>query len=239
MTKNQIEFNKLLETQRANRRQEELTALRDSNTYAIGLGTLRETERANRAKEGYNLSYLDELSRANQAKELLSYGTLRETLRSNKAREAELSRSNLARETETIRANIAAEQLRLNELYERIRSNKASESIAGSNISLGYAQLAEAQRSNLARETETQRSNMAREEEIHRSNVAHEVDVDQQRSNQRSIDLAKLGQQSRQIDLYEDRLDLDRSALNQRAFFEGGRLATDVLGVIPRYIRLF
>lgn len=167
MTKNQIEFNKLLETQRANQREEELTRVRDERTYALGQDQLAEAARHNRTTEKQYASSLDETARSNRARE---YETARsnkqrelETHRSNLAHESELFRSNVSREAETRRANLAAEaqrraelrldtEIRRGQLAETRRSNRAHEAIGWGNVSLGYSQLSETARANRERE---------------------------------------------------------------------------------------
>jgi len=110
-----------------------------------------ETKRANVAREvetvRHNLASEQETFRSNQAREL-------ETHRANVAYEIETHRSNLAHELETNRHNIATE-------YETARHNKEQESIGRSQVSLGYAQLAESIRHNKATEAQTAAYNAA------------------------------------------------------------------------------
>lgn len=173
MTKNQIEYLKLRESQRANLAQEDLTRLRDQRSYVINLGTLAESQRHNIASEQQAKASLDETSRHNLVGEQISGKSLEETVRHNKAGESELKRH-----------NIAGEQYNERALQEQSRHNVAQESIGRSqvgatyaNIALGYQQLGETKRSNLARENETYRSNVARETEMNRSNVAREEET--------------------------------------------------------------
>nr|AVX53350.1 putative ORF1 [Marmot picobirnavirus] len=93
MTRNQIEYAKLRETQRANAANESLTRTRDSTARDIGLRTLAETSRHNRAAES------------------LDTRKVVETERSNAAKEAETNRSNIAREVETHRHQAATEAI--------------------------------------------------------------------------------------------------------------------------------
>lgn len=164
MTKNQIEYNKLLEQRRTNLRNEELTASRDleaarHNLEGEGIQrqTLGETARANRAREA-------ETYRANLAKEALGVRQAEETERANRLREqlqsstlAETRRSNIAKESETRRSNLATEGLRSQEIDIRSREQ------------------AETARSNLARELETARHNAAVESETTRTNKVNEA----------------------------------------------------------------
>lgn len=152
MTKNQIEYNKLLEAQRSNIAQEMLTRRRDQNNFDLGSRTLAETNRHNLVVESQNKQSLDETSRHNKASEKLGRDTLREQSRHNQAVELETNRSNVARERETSRSNraqekIASQRLSLDAQYRQ------------SQLGLQAAANAEQARSNAAREAETARSN--------------------------------------------------------------------------------
>lgn len=173
----------------------DLTRLRDLTTRELGLQQLAETARANQVRETQNLVSLGETHRANLAKESANLMTLseqhranvakeNETSRANKAREsndsqqlAEVSRSNLAKETETARHNVQSELASFD--AAQARRDAAQIKLAGDvrRIELGYSQLAETMRSNLAREGETYRSNVAKESELNRSNVARETET--------------------------------------------------------------
>lgn len=90
-----------------------------------------------------------EQQRHNKATEELGTAQLNETVRYNTASLAETQRANLARENLTSQQNVIN-----NAHYQRMdaeaaRHNVASESIARSQVGLGYAQLSEAQRHNL------------------------------------------------------------------------------------------
>lgn len=199
ITRNQIEYYKLLETRRANQAQERLTQIRDFNANRLGLATLDETSRSHRASEAISTEANRLQSIDVQTRQL----SQQETARSNLAREQltreqniEARRSNLAREALTAQAN--AETYRSNRASERIRSEQnlltkqANEEARRSNLSresiqrqqtqisayqaeTGRLSLAETQRSNLVREAETERSNRAREYEQHNYNVANVV----------------------------------------------------------------
>lgn len=156
MTRNQIEYNKLLETKRANTRNEELTSRRDEAAIAAKLSELGEASRHNAALEQLQRMHENELLRHNAATEEATLIDLNERQRSNRAQEtlgqrnlAEVSRANRARETEATRSNLAREA-------ETNRSNVERER-------QGVISLEEQQRSNLARETETHRANKAAE----------------------------------------------------------------------------
>lgn len=219
MTRNQIDYLKLVETQRANAVQEDLTRIRDQANIEIGRGQLEESKRHNLAQEQYQMGSLQELSRHNQATELLGTQQLQESsrhnlateleaTRHNTAAENEMYRSNLARETETHRANVQSENLRQMELSEQQRYHNMSISLGYSNVQLGYAQLSEQQRANQAREAETHRSNVqhemltsqqiaettranqAREQETNRSNVSREAELHRSNTVNESIQVA-------------------------------------------------
>lgn len=152
MTKNQIEYGKLLEGRRANLAQEDLTRRRDTAAREAKLIELSEVGRHNLAQEQYQKGSLDEQSRHNTALEGLQ------------SREIDLKGSTL---TETKRANRAREMLQSQQNVEAKRSNLAKEE-------LGRIQATETQRSNMAREQETTRSNLAREKETSRHNIVSE-----------------------------------------------------------------
>lgn len=245
MTKNQIEYLKLRETERANRANESLTQIRDATNRELGFATLGETTRHNKETEAHNLRVLGETNRHNLATENYQIQMLGETIRhnqqseqlegrkidlnqniyeesvrhnqavetetyrsnlakesetyrSNAAREAENYRSNVAREQETHRSNVVTEQ-------ERERSNRATETLRSQelqfsyanlaeqrryhsmSIGLGYSQLDETRRSNLAREYETNRSNTASEFEQRRHNYEVEVETSTRNRNSEAL----------------------------------------------------
>lgn len=156
MTKNQIEYAKLLETRRANQANEAIVSQRDARSHAVALQQLGETSQHNRATEAQQQLSLDELARANRAKEA-------ETYRANVARERENTRSNVAREQETARANLANEALTGTKLTETERTNKANEAIRIGEAATKAADVAEKVRSHLATEAETALHNRAME----------------------------------------------------------------------------
>lgn len=135
MTRNQIEYARLLETKRSNLVNEGLQKASISETSRHNIVTENETSRANMARETETKRY--------------NIQSLAETRRSNLARESETMRSNIARETENYRHNTVTEGQTALSLAETQRSNLVRE--------------AETLRSNLAREAETNRSNVASE----------------------------------------------------------------------------
>lgn len=142
MTKNQIEYNKLVESMRANRANERLTARRDEATRHLGLSTLQET------------------ARHNQQVELQAADNLAEQYRNNVAQIAELQRSHMANEgiamlnattslksvDEQKRAHMASEQIALDQLAEAKRHNLANEDIGlyGNEVAATAAQVSAA-----------------------------------------------------------------------------------------------
>lgn len=159
MTKNQLEFNKLVETIRSNRENERLKSLESDRNYIINYQNLEETKRRNKATESLDTRKQVETERHNLATEQAQQQSINlqsQQIDINRAAQKETKRSNLAREKETA------------------RSNKATEK--------------ETKRSNIARETETNRSNLAREAETARSNRVNEAlqasrNAEQARSN--------------------------------------------------------
>lgn len=147
MTKNQIEFLKYQETQRANREQEALTRTRDYNNYILGSGTLAETQRANRESERLRSIDLQQQRVRNEQTYAVALGTLEETRRSNLVREDIQERS----------------------LAENIRSNYVNQGHTSVSLYLQEQANQERQRSNLVSEqhqrdvlSETKRLNSAR-----------------------------------------------------------------------------
>lgn len=158
------------------------------NDAAFKLGSLAETQRANRVTE-------KETNRHNVSTENIQRDAVNETVRSNKAREhqyylnyLETERSNRAQEEikrqmndiawanyrEMRRNNLENNYLKSREIAEEIRRNTAQESLANrrlwSDYSLGYAANKTRQyeaRTNRLKSMEQRRSNMANES-IHR-----------------------------------------------------------------------
>lgn len=114
MTKNQIEFNKLRETQRANRASEDLTRKRDIASRDLGL------------------SQLQEAARHNMQVELNARDNLAEQFRHNTAQLEEQHRNNLAREgILRLQADTGVQQQQ-----EAARHNAAIESLQGESLAL-------------------------------------------------------------------------------------------------------
>lgn len=185
MTRNQIEYSKLLELQRSNRMNEQLTQQRDEATRTYQVGSLKESarhnlasegltgrqlsesERHNRSTESQALQVLDESRRHNQAFERNAASVLAEQIRSNMANERERNRANLAHEAEYNRSNLAREDETHRSNVERERetkrSNIANEVIRSGSLANEVARTAETSRHNVAYEAETARHNLAME----------------------------------------------------------------------------
>lgn len=238
MTKNQIEYGKLVESKRANLAQESLTRERDKASRRLGVRQQVEVERANRVREQQATMSLDETRRSNLARELeaqrhnrqvesLNIAQLEEVTRSNRVREMrdqlaleETRRANVARETETQRYNRVREVIDTGYLNEAVRHNKATEVVEQGrldvskyqadtqrqsmlnqaryqqqSISLGYSQLGETRRANMARESMQQ---MGINEQI-RSNIANEDIRRSQATTQRISAVQSAVNESRRV----------------------------------------
>lgn len=119
----------------------------------IDYWNMKESQRANRARETQQASELGESMRHNRESEAIEYGKLGETKRSNLARELENNRSNLARERETNRSNLANENIKYSELGESMRHNQATEN----------TQLISAEASRTAADARTETAAVARD----------------------------------------------------------------------------
>jgi hypothetical protein len=168
MTKNQIEYAKLLETRRSNIRQEQLTGERDKASRELGRAQLIEAGRHNLAQEGISSVSLDETSRHNVAMENVSVGQLAESTRHNRA----------------------GEGISWAQAQEQARHNVANEGLERQAVGVSLLQAEEAQRSNLANEAirraqnrETRRSNMANERIKYEQNTIAATNADTNRMN--------------------------------------------------------
>lgn len=223
MTKNQIEYQKLVETKRANQVQEAQTKWRDSANYSVAIGQLREAQRHNYATEAAERVKLGETIRHNQVGEQISLFNAQELARHNVQTE-QISRDNITlgyhQLDESRRHNIAVEdESRRHNLrveFETQRSNRAIESLTRYNydsldryrthqIELGYSQLAETKRSNQANEAlkSSQFSWQVHREssqlmENHRSNLANE-----QLTRERNAETARSNKASEYLKDYQ------------------------------------
>lgn len=171
MTKNQIEYNKLLETQRMNSASVALKQQELGQDFVAKQLSLQEAQRHNLASESVSLLSAQESQRHNLASEQVSLDSLQEQ-----------HRANVAKETEQTRSNRAQEALSSRSLDQSKQYQTASVGLGYSQVGLGYSQLAETQRSNIASEgirmysnLEQSRSNKAREAETTRHNVVSEA----------------------------------------------------------------
>lgn len=184
LTKNQIEYLKHKETQRANLSQESLTRSRDQTSRELGFANLAELGRHNIEAE-HNASFVaheqmrhnlesESLTRSQhqiQRDELSLKGKqLEESIRHNlsvedyNSRQLQLSRDTL---NEQQRHSIALEDIQRGQLAESVRHNTVSELEVGRHNVVSEQQtgrrLDEERRANQARETETARHNKALE----------------------------------------------------------------------------
>lgn len=127
MTFTGIEFAKLLETKRNN--QAQLAEQHDYNQRY-----LNEQERSNRARE-------TETHRSNLINENISFLNHKEQVRSNMSKERISREQNAINDRHFTRMD-----------YESRRHNMATEGLSAAQINLGYQQLSETQRANLAKE---------------------------------------------------------------------------------------
>lgn len=159
MTRNQIEYWNLQELKQHNRVTESEEQRANRAREAFNISNLAETGRHNVAQEGIDISKLNESVRHNTATEGQAVSDLQERHRSATAQES-LERT---KQKETRRSNIAQES-------EAKRSHQASEGLKSIEIKTNRADLAERKRHNLAAEEvskltqiEQVRSNLAKE----------------------------------------------------------------------------
>lgn len=155
MTRNQIEYNKLLEQQRANRAQEEIRRSRDAADIQLGHAQLEEVGRHNVATEQLQLSSLDETSTHNRETERIS----------------------LLGQQEQQRHNIATESLTGRSLSEQQRSNQAREQQA--RAELEFSQRRQSQE--VALEQQRQQISLLQEVTRRRLATVREAELAEQR----------------------------------------------------------
>lgn len=190
MTKNQIEYQKHLETKRSNLANEALTSWRDRTTASLKSQELSEVARHNLAYETetsrHNRSTESETNRHNlvvEGQSLVSLGlqardvATREKQAETQYGQLEVSQRQAAvserlADIQSERLNIDRDQLAISRLLASINQQDANTRAYLANIQSRLAD--ETVRSNIARETETYRSNIAREDETKRSNIARE-----------------------------------------------------------------
>lgn len=234
MTKNQIEYLKVRETQRANLAQEALTQARDIAARELGFGTLEESKRSNLMREALTRDQNVETERAHRMAEQLQQGSLDETSRSNLAREA-ISRDTLA---ETKRSNIARETISRDTLTEQQRANLASEAIrnmanaiqsrsVANQYAVGMANVAELQRSHLASEQQ-------RAQEIDISGARQRADARYQLANTvlGGLNLLETGRHARQTEsvakIQAKATSKQAQVAQQRADTESARVSSEI-----------
>lgn len=215
MTRNQIEYIKVLENRRQANQAHAETVRSNLANETISLDTLEENRRRNQASEALQLRDLIERERANRASEA-------ETARAHRASENEISRANSAREMETWRHNRESERLSQAQIDETRRYNTEV-------INLRGAELEETYRSNVAREKENSRANRAREQqarreliELQRANQAREYIQQQQAIEQHRTNVAN-EELTRQRNIEQERANREREQLTERNLLESIR----------------
>lgn len=171
--RNMLDRLKAEETQRANMVSESIRRdtnriQEEQNQFSRYMSSRQqdEVERANLAREQFNLSSLSETIRSNQAREAYNWGALNEQVRANLASEqlrheanVEAQRSNQASEalraasnrTQALQVSHNYEVQMRN--YEQSRLNASREvDLKQQQINLGYSQLDEARRHNIEEE---------------------------------------------------------------------------------------
>lgn len=209
MTRNQIEYSKLLETRRSNLSNEDLTRMRDLRSYTLGTQQLEETGRHNREQERQGRVSLDETARANRVREGIQQGTLDETRRSNQAQERLKDRELGIRDTQT--------QIQRDTLSETARANQAREA-------LSLRQQQETERANQAREAETARHDRATESLTSQS-IGAQYAAAQYATTQREI------ASQRQYALGLENVQLGREQLTEKTAHDTGLRLLQSLGL--------
>lgn len=181
MTKNQIEYNKLLEDQRYHRTQTDIAKQQAINDFIIKTvgnqltkRSIDESARHNLEQERISNISMNEIIRHNIATEYMNrltqdrnYSIELSKIELGNRQAAETERANQTRERYNTQQLKTSTQLSYKQLEESRRSNLANESIK-------KAANKESKRANQAREKETHRTNIAQEKETKRSNVARE-----------------------------------------------------------------
>lgn len=147
MTNNQLTYQRNLETERANKAQEEhnrqyLAEINRHNLMGedISWSNLHELNRHNLVNESQGWSSITETQRHNRAGEQLGWGNLNETIRHNKRNEG----VTLFDFFERGRHNRATERFSLKDLSERNRHNRMSEIVSAADTPWAYAFMPEA-----------------------------------------------------------------------------------------------
>lgn len=267
MTKNQIEYAKLLETKRYNDSMVELSRMRNENEINLGYAQLREQSRHNLVGESLDTRKTSESIRHNKSLEEIQNASLFESKRHSLELEklqglsvSEAARHNLQSESETMRSNVrreslAAQQLSwdMNQFNQQMTYNYAnlSENIRYHNVSadlekqsiaqrsqavqmqvgLGYSQLSEASRHNMAQESistratdETVRSNLSRERETREHNAQMEL-LETQRVQETIRHNKEVEQQDSGVKL-------------GRTLESGTRIVESIAGLAPTFFKL-
>lgn len=239
MTKNQIEFQKLVETKRANRANEELTHERDAATKRLGLETLQETARHNQQVElqardnlaeqqRNNIAQLEEAQRTHLANE--GIGQLNADIEMRKAIEQQ-RHNQVAEELTALTADVsrfAAEVGASSRTAAAGISAAASQYMADASliakqmdVDLGNRRIGADIGINTARISESRRESIARQSEINRANLMSEQQkglslAEQARNNlvnqmlTREKNVADVNLRGQQLDINREQLGINR-----------------------------
>lgn len=231
MTRNQIAYQELQERKRSNRANEELTRIRDTNTYSLGLGSLAESRR-------HNLVFEMETNRHNLAVEAQALESL-----GISARQAAVAERKAAVDEKL--ANISqydAETRRLGQ-QEQARHNRAT-------VGAQYAQIAELSRHNKASEelTGQQIVELNRHNQATETNESRGLDLQSDRNlilgaeAQIKSDVAQweVGQKKAQIDMLNvqtEQVEKQTGLMGQKNVREWIGTGTDVVDSVSGALR--
>lgn len=253
MTRNQVEYAKIRETQRSNLEQENLQRAKIQTDAKLGFANLAEASRHNLATEQAQVRSLDETARHNLATEGVAREQLLEQQRSNLVREglsaeqqSEAKRHNVAVESETHRSNLESEQLKKQSVqvtdwynHQQVALRQAELAQTAWNqrqaVALRQAELTEESKHNRIAEAETS---------LHNRNI-EQFQLQSLAQNQAQFE-ANLSEQSRYHDLQisaqrdqaflnysvqSERNALTKQQLENTAYFQQGQLENDRLRI--------
>lgn len=212
VTKNEIDFRSVLETERHNR------------------VTEAETERSNRVVEQetnrHNIAYETETNRHNVITE-------NETMRNHIAVETETYRSNVARETETHRANVAQEVLSAQRNAIAAQSNAIQARQVEYNYTLGLRQAELTENRDLLNYEVASRNASAQESQA--ASAAKRADTEAMESpyNMMAQDARTRNLQA-DTELKQAQTDSERVLLNGKVFNNYSSGVSSVLGVLSK-----
>lgn len=203
------------ETLRSNKESERIQEQHFQRSDAVQRGSLDEQIRMNKSTEQYRIQQLQ-----------LGQMTLNEQQRHSQVVEAETYRANVAREKFNELSLRSSEQIAREQMANQVRVANINAAVGHAQVALGYQNLAEATRSNLARESENTRSNLAREKENTRTNKARE-------KTERQKVLAQNTRNRHDYQYQQESLELQRRGQNVSA---GSAIATAGINAGSRLI---